>query len=121
MSAIPSCCRPWSWGELSPARPLGPGPASCRVDNLLIQRSLCFETSNTLCLLDGRVQAEARWRLPDGRFGQGQARPSSNSDRTGAFWFFNENNTELLVKALDGSSINGNLWFFYGALSDIEY
>ena len=30
-------------------------------------------------------------------------------------------NTELVVKALDGGGFNGHLWVFYGALTDLEY
>ena len=37
------------------------------------------------------------------------------------FWFFGPDNVELLVKVLDGRRINGKLWVFYGALSDVEY
>ena len=40
---------------------------------------------------------------------------------TGFFWFFNSANVELVVKILDGRSINGNFWVFYGALSDVAY
>ncbi len=40
---------------------------------------------------------------------------------SGFFWFFNPANIELVVKSLDGRTLNGNFWFFYGALSDIEY
>src|SRR5262249_28263599 len=40
---------------------------------------------------------------------------------TGAFWFFNDANLELVVKVLDGRAVNGKFWFFYGALSDVAY
>ena len=99
-------------------------PATCHFDNLYIHGELprCIPDDNTLCLLDGRVKVTARWRLsPTGQTGKARARPKPDGSRTGSFWFFNPNNTELLVKALDGTAVNGNLWFFYGALSDVEY
>jgi hypothetical protein len=40
---------------------------------------------------------------------------------TGVFWFFAPTNLELMVKVLDGSTINGYFWFFSGALSSVEY
>ena len=40
---------------------------------------------------------------------------------TGYFWFFSDNNVELVVKVVDGRAVNGRYWFFAGALSDVEY
>ncbi len=40
---------------------------------------------------------------------------------TGAFWFFDRDNLELVVKVLDGTGVNGNYWVFYGALCNVEY
>lgn len=41
--------------------------------------------------------------------------------RSGAFWFFDPGNLEVVVKVLDGTPINGHHWVFYGALSDRDY
>ena len=30
-------------------------------------------------------------------------------------------NKELVVKIIDGRGLTGKFWFFYGALSDVEY
>jgi hypothetical protein len=40
---------------------------------------------------------------------------------TGAFWFFNPGNTEVIVKVLDGTGINGHYWVFLGSLTDQAY
>ena len=40
---------------------------------------------------------------------------------SGYFWFFGADNVELMVKILDGRSVNGNFWVFYGALSNVGY
>jgi hypothetical protein len=40
---------------------------------------------------------------------------------SGYFWFFGPANIELVVKVLDGRSVNGNFWVLYGALSDVDY
>jgi hypothetical protein len=33
----------------------------------------------------------------------------------------NPGNPEVFVKMLDGTAINGEYWFFYGGLTDLEY
>lgn len=86
----------------------------------LAQRGSCVADSDTLCLLGGRFAVSVDWRVPStGATGIGH--PVAEGDRTGYFWFFNNQNYELVTKALDGTSLNGKLWFFYGALSDVEY
>ena len=72
----------------------------------------------TLCLLGGRFQVEATFK-------QGGVTSSATAvpygDNSGFFWFFDASNIELVVKVLDGRALNGKFWFFYGALSDVEY
>jgi hypothetical protein len=57
--------------------------------------------------------------LNQGTSGNGAAIPLTSD--TGAFWFFDPSNLELTVKVLDGRSINGHFWVFYGALSNVQY
>jgi hypothetical protein len=51
----------------------------------------------------------------------GQATAVPLTSDTGAFWFFDPTNLELMVKVLDGRAINGKFWVFFGALSDVDY
>ena len=81
----------------------------------------CENGPTTLCLLDGRLAAEVWWRDPRGGLTEGPGQAISDGDNTGSFWFFRIENTELVVKALDGSALNSHLWLFYGALTDLEY
>ena len=83
-----------------------------------IQVGPCQAGAETLCLSNGRFQVEVAWAA-EGESGTGQAVPLSGD--TGFYWFFNEENLELVVKVLDGRTINGHFWVFYGALSDVEY
>jgi len=39
----------------------------------------------------------------------------------GSFWFFGPDNLEMLVKIVDGRPVNQKWWFFYGALSTVDY
>jgi ELWxxDGT repeat protein len=79
----------------------------------------CQASSSRLCLNHGRYQVEASWRTADGAQGRGTAVPLSAD--TGYFWFFSASNLEVIVKVLDGQGVNGHVWVFYGALSDVEY
>jgi len=40
---------------------------------------------------------------------------------SGAFWFFDSANVELVTKVLDGTALYGHHWVFYGALSNVRY
>ena len=76
-------------------------------------------TAPPLQLRDDRFEVQATWRTSDGATGIG--RPLPFSRESGRFWFFGEGNTELVVKVLDGAPVNGSVWVFWGALSDVEY
>jgi PKD repeat protein len=74
----------------------------------------CTPGSNTLCLLNDRFQV----RVNRG----GNLQPAIDlTPLTGAFWFFNPGNTEVIVKVLDGTGINGHYWVFLGSLTDQAY
>src|SRR5947199_4020726 len=79
----------------------------------------CFPDATHLCLNGARFQVEVDWALPGGVAGKGQAVPLTSD--TGAFWFFDNANLELVVKVLDGRAVNGHFWVFSGGLSDVEY
>jgi hypothetical protein len=79
----------------------------------------CSADARGLCLRDSRFRVSVSWIAPDGRRGSGQAVPLTSD--SGYFWFFNAENVELVVKVLDGRSVNGHHWVFYGALSNVAY
>jgi hypothetical protein len=81
----------------------------------------CTSDAGTLCLGGGRFRVETRWRDQHGGGTLGYGSALSFSDATGLFWFFDSSNVELIVKVLDGTSLDDDFWFFYGALSDVEY
>jgi hypothetical protein len=82
--------------------------------------TLSCGTTSQLCLRDGRFRAEVTWRAPaTGQSGTGTPIPRTSD--TGAFWFFDPSNYELIVKVLDGTGINGHFWVFYGSLTDVEF
>ncbi|HVT60378.1 MAG TPA: ELWxxDGT repeat protein [Thermoanaerobaculia bacterium] len=79
----------------------------------------CQPADAWLCLLGGRFRVEAAWRDSQGNLGAGHA-VSLTAD-TGWFWFFGPDNVEVVLKVLDGRPLDGHVWVFYGALSDVEY
>jgi hypothetical protein len=52
---------------------------------------------------------------------RGVGMPGPQTADSGSFWFFEPDNLELIVKMIDGRSVNGHFWFFYGALSNVGY
>jgi ELWxxDGT repeat protein len=79
----------------------------------------CRASSTRLCLGGGRYAVEATWRDFQGNRGVGHAAPLTAD--TGYFWFFDPANVETVLKVLDGRGVNGHVWVFYGALSNVEY
>lgn len=77
----------------------------------------CKKDKSTLCLLNNRFQVKVAWRNPgNGTSGTGGAVPISGV--TGAFYFTDASNLELMLKVIDyGDRID----VFYGTLSDLEY
>jgi Calx-beta domain len=78
----------------------------------------CQPSATTMCLNNGRFQVRTRWRTSGGQQGEGRAEGLSNE--TGFFWFFNSENVEMIVKALDGCGVNQRFWVFAGGLTDVE-
>ena len=78
----------------------------------------CAEDDQTLCLNEGRFQVTVDWATAGGATGRGGSRPLTGD--TGAFWFFDPANVEMVVKLLDGCGLNEHFWVFAGGLTDTE-
>ncbi len=82
----------------------------------------CEAGETRLCLHDGRFSVEVELVDPNGMQRKaGKVVRSVGTKETGFFWFFTPTNVELAAKLLDGRALNGNYWFLYGGLSDVEY
>jgi virginiamycin B lyase len=85
-----------------------------------IREGTCAPDATALCLNSARFKVEVSWSAPSqGTSGVGRA--LSLTGVSGAFWFFDSSNLELLVKVVDGRAFNGHFWVFVGALTDVEY
>ncbi len=85
-----------------------------------VDPSVCFNSSQTICLNGRRFKVEVEWEDFEGTVGEGSVL-SFRSDDSGLFWFFDQNNWELLVKVLDGCDINNHFWVFSAATTDVKY
>jgi ELWxxDGT repeat protein len=79
----------------------------------------CSPGPGRLCLQGGRFAVTAVWKDFQGKTGAGTA--VALTPDTGYFWFFSPTNVEVMTKVLDGRGVTGKFWFFYGALSNVEY
>ncbi len=80
----------------------------------------CQHDLSHLCLNGNRFRVDVEWRDYQGLTGSGRVAPY-NSDDSGLFWFFSEDNWEMLIKVLDGCGINDRYWVFAAATTDVEY
>lgn len=83
--------------------------------------SACVPDETTLCLNNGRFQAQAIFSAPSVGLLNAPAQAVALTSDTGYFWFFSENNVEIALKVVDGRAFNGFFWAFYAALSDVAY
>jgi hypothetical protein len=77
----------------------------------------CVEDATTLCLNNGRFRATAVWRSAQATGSGFAVRLTGDS---GYFWFFTASNVEMIVKAVNGCTFNGNYWVFAGGLTNVE-
>lgn len=83
------------------------------------RRLACVQNAETLCLRRGRFQVRVVWGTTSALSGVAKAIPLTRD--AGAFYFFDSQNPELVVKVLDGRSVNAHFWAFSGALTSLPY
>ena len=93
-------------------------PAEAVVTSPALPES-CTPSSEALCLGGGRFEVRVAWSLTSGERGIGRTVPLTSE--SGAFWFFDSDNVELVVKILDGRDVNDAFWVFLAGLSDVDY
>lgn len=110
-----------TWDEGPEASPLSAAPPCTGVGHFVLGRR--FDTgcsANAACLRDDRFEVTVEWRDPFNG-GSGVGTGVQLTGDTGAFWFFEPDNLELMVKVLDGTPINGHYWVFFGSLTNVEF
>src|SRR5215471_9726724 len=80
--------------------------------------SPCVPFGGTLCLNKSRFAVTTHWTTAQGQSGDGVA--VQLTPDTGYFWFFSQNNVEMVVKVLDGCGVTGDFWVFAGGLTNVQ-
>ncbi|MCH9648709.1 MAG: hypothetical protein K0U98_10755 [Deltaproteobacteria bacterium] len=79
----------------------------------------CMPSPTVLCLNGNRFQVEVDFETPAGQTGEGLA--TELTDDSGVFTFFDADNVELIVKALDGCTSSFNsFWIFAAGLTNVR-
>ncbi len=103
-------------GAVRPADGDSDGLSECDAGAVELSEAACFSDAETLCLQGGRFRVTANWETPQA---EGTAKSIPLTAETGAFWFFNAENIELMIKVLDGCGINDRFWVFMAGLTDV--
>ena len=102
----------------------GAGAMSTAGRDVLVRASdpagTCEPDGETLCLQDSRYAVKAEWWSGGNESGTAKVAYAGTND-SGLFWFFDRENWEILIKVLDGCSINQNVWVFGSATTDRGY
>jgi hypothetical protein len=80
----------------------------------------CAPDADTMCLNNGRFKVEVTWRDQHGNTGSGMV-AECGSDDSGIFYFFDEDNWEMLFKVLNGCGYNDHYWVFFAATTNVEF
>ncbi len=85
----------------------------------------CVPDDQTLCLGgDKRFKVTVTWSAPSSSptgTGGGAGMVADVDTDTGTFWFFDQENWDLIVKVVDGCGTNGHFWVFAASTTDVEY
>ncbi len=88
------------------------------------ERAGCATTSTALCI-DGRFLLQSTYKTAQGGglSGSGQAIALQNIgvSQGGLFWFFGATNPEMLIKVIDGCSVDNKFWVFYAATTNVGF
>ena len=83
-------------------------------------RGTCVADAGTRCLRDSRYAVSVEWLSADGEGGSGGVVHEGTND-SGMFRFFDRDNWEVLIKVLDGCSVNGHVWVFGASPTNLGY
>jgi predicted esterase len=80
----------------------------------------CVADATDLCLQQGRYRVSVTWQ-DGGSTGPGSVVSGATSANSGLLWFFDPSDWEMLVKVLDGCSVNQKIWVFTAATTNVQY
>ena len=80
----------------------------------------CESSATRRCLQDSRYAVVVDWWKSDGESGPGSVVHAGTND-SGLFTFFSRENWEILIKVLDGCTLNGHVWVYGASTTDLGY
>ena len=80
----------------------------------------CMASAETLCLHGDRFEVRVEWWTGDGETGPAQVVGEATND-SGLFRFFDADNWEILVKVLDGCTVNRHYWVYGASTTNLGY
>ena len=78
----------------------------------------CVAADSVACIQNDRFKVEAAWRAFNGDVGLATAEELTSETQT--FWFFSQENIELVVKILDACDFTGSYWVFAAGATNVE-
>ena len=90
------------------------------------ETNTCIRSDTVLCIAnnpgDGRFKVSAEFHHAGGASGSGQASLGTlGVNQGGSFWFFSQSNPEILVKVLNGCTVNNKFWVFATAGTNVAF
>jgi hypothetical protein len=80
----------------------------------------CTPDANTHCMNGGRFKVELVYDAGAG-ITAGRTRTIDGVDFSGLFYFTNPSNLEMLVKVINGCTLNNRFWVFFAATTNVEF
>ncbi|MEM9407176.1 MAG: hypothetical protein AAGA81_14160 [Acidobacteriota bacterium] len=99
------------------AKLVGHGEVLLAPEAAAAEKASCGGSADALCLANNRYRVEVDFTDFSGN--TGSAFGGNLTDDTGALFFFDAANVEMLVKVLDACAINNRFWLFSGALTNV--
>ena len=86
----------------------------------------CHSSLNRVCLQKGRFSVEGTFSYENSSSGlyengKMKVKEAMLDDSASLFYFFDENNIEIIIKVLDGCGVNGKYWIFGSVTTDLDY
>ena len=85
-----------------------------------LPRDPCNEGDLTACLQRGRFDVWVHF-WTDGDVQHGKVKQVDLGPDSSLYYFFDENNVEMLIKVLDGCRENNHFWVYAAAATDLRY
>ncbi|HEV3457863.1 MAG TPA: hypothetical protein VHG32_14965 [Thermoanaerobaculia bacterium] len=98
--------------------PVPPPTASARP--MAAAEPTCSSSETGLCLLGSELAVTVTFQDSAGSV-SAAGKAVQLSAAGGYFWFFGPDDSELVVKVIDGRVVNGHIWVFYASLTNVEF